>query len=146
MSLTILGRLDRLKNNVLDSSKLRITGFQSPAEDEADDRLSFDLRCRLNAPQNVVVRVDDETLVHFGFFPGDRLVIDRSAACAPDCLVMVDTQCDGQYRLLLMTHDQDGRLVLKARQEDPRPISLETEDSIEVFGRMLWSLSYWGGP
>ncbi|WP_407291319.1 hypothetical protein [Stutzerimonas zhaodongensis] len=34
MSLTLLGRLDRLHNLSHECAELRITGFQSPAEDD----------------------------------------------------------------------------------------------------------------
>lgn len=144
MTLTILGREDRLRHLLPEATELRITGFQSPAEDEKERGLSLDALVGLGAPQIWVVRVDDDSLLGFGMFPGDRLVVDRSARCAPDCYVMVCLHGESQYRVRLMTEDEHGRLVLKAAHRFAEPINLELEELVEVFGMVRWVISYVG--
>lgn len=144
MTLTILGREDRLRHLLPEAAELRITGFQSPAEDEKESGLSLDSLVGLGAPQIWVVRVDDDSLLGFGMYPGDRLVIDRSARCEPDCYVMVSVEGESSYRVRLLTEDADGRLVLKAAHRFAQPICLELEELVEIFGMVRWVISYVG--
>ena len=110
MSLTLLGRLDQLHKLSRECKELRITGFQSPAEDEKEKSLSFDLIVGLGKPQVWVFKVDDDSLLRFGLFPGDRIAVDRSIDCKPDCLAVVHMDGDSQYRLRLLTKDDNGEL------------------------------------
>ncbi len=144
MTLTILGREDRLRHLLPEAAELRITGFQSPAEDEKEGALSLDSLVGLGAPQIWVVRVDDDSLLGFGMCPGDRLVIDRAARCTPDCYVVVCLDGDSQYRVRMLTEDANGRLVLKAAHAFSKPIALELEELVEVFGMVRWVISYVG--
>lgn len=144
MTLTILGREDRLRHLLPEAAELRITGFQSPAEDEKESGLSLDQLVGLGAPQTWVVRVDDDSLLGFGMYRGDRLVVDRSARCAPDCYVVVCLDGESKYRVRLMTVDADGRLVLKAAHAFAKPINLEYEELVEVFGMVRWIVSHVG--
>ena len=71
-ALSILARGERLRERILaDAADLRITGFQSPAEDEKEEGLSLDRLTGLGAPHIWGVRVLDDTLLGFGIFPGD---------------------------------------------------------------------------
>ncbi|MCQ4270244.1 S24 family peptidase [Pseudomonas kuykendallii] len=143
MSLTILGRHDRLRHLLPEAAELRITGFQSPAEDEKEGTLSLDSLVGLGAPQTWLMRVDDDSLIGFGMYPGDRLVVDRAARCVPDCYVVVDIDGDSQYRVRLMTRDS-GALVLKGAHPFIRQINLEYVEDLEVFGVVRWVISYVG--
>ncbi|QGZ31477.1 LexA family protein [Stutzerimonas stutzeri] len=144
MTLTILGREDRLRHLLPEAAELRITGFQSPAEDEKEAGLSLDSLVGLGAPQIWVVRVDDDSLLGFGMYPGDRLVVDRSARCVPDCYVVAGLDGESQYRVRLLTEDAEGRLVLKAAHAFAKPINLELEELVEIFGMVRWVISYVG--
>ncbi|WP_421684486.1 S24 family peptidase [Stutzerimonas urumqiensis] len=148
MSVTILGREDRLRHLLPEAAELRITGFQSPAEDEKERGLSLNALVGLGSPQIWAVMVDDDSLLGFGFWPGDRLVIDRSARCEPDCYVVVDLEGDSHYRVRLLTLDIEGHRVLKAANPRTKPVDLESgqEDAIEFWGVVRWVVSYVGGP
>ena len=108
-SLSILARGERLRERLLaDVADLRITGFQSPAEDEKEEGLSLDRLTGLGAPHIWGVRVLDDTLLGFGIFPGDRLIVNRAASHFDSKLVVVDLG-DG-YRVI-----GTGRLNFAAR-------------------------------
>jgi len=144
MSLTLLGRLDRLHNLSHECAELRITGFQSPAEDEKDAGLSFDALVGLGKPQVWVFKVDDDSLVRFGLYPGDRIAVDRSVDCKPHCLAVVSIDGDSQFRLRLVTKGPDGSNMLKAADTSVAPLNMGTEVSVEVWGQAKWVLSQLG--
>jgi len=142
MTLTLLGRIDRLRNLTHECAELRITGFQSPAEDEKEDRLSFDELVGLGKPQVWVFKVDDESLVSFGLFPGDRIAVNRAATCKPNCLAVVNADGDSSFRLRLLTRGEDGRDVLMG--PDRKAEVFDEERAVEVWGRAGWVLSQLG--
>lgn len=82
-SLSILARGEHLRERLLtDVAKgLRITGFQSPAEDEKEQGLSLDLLTDLAAPHIWPLQVLDMSLVGFGILPGRQA--DRESSCWP---------------------------------------------------------------
>lgn len=143
MSLSILGRAERLRHLLPEIADLRITGFQSPAEDEKEERLSLDKLTGLGAPQIWVLIVEDASLLGFGLFPGDRLVVDRSTSPASGSLVVVDTEGD-HMRVRLMARDALGRPALKTATPDADPI--HTEGDVTVWGVVRWVVSFVGVP
>lgn len=135
MSLTILGRLARRKFLLDESHQLRITGFQSPAADDADRPLSLDALVNLGAPHIWPVRVDDHSLEAFGMYQGDILIVDRSADAVADCYLVVDV--DGAY-LVRMAIKEGSVLVLRSPQVDAVGSTLL---EVEVFGVVIGG--YW---
>lgn len=141
MSLSILARGASLRERLLtEVADLRITGFQSPAEDEREAGLSLDRLTGLGAPHIWGVRVLDDTLLGFGIFPGDRLIVDRSASVKVKRLVVVDLGGEG-YRVRLVAHDLFGGLWLKAPDPIVPDVQLDGSESIEVWGVVSWVVS-----
>ena len=134
MSLTILDRQARRKYLLDDAHQLRITGFQSPAADDADRPLSLDALVNLAAPHIWPVRVDDDSLQAFGMYRGDILIVDRSATAVANCYLVVDI--DGAY-LVRMAVRRGSELLLKAPVESSACTLLE----VEVFGMVVGA--YW---
>ncbi|MHB0818444.1 LexA family protein [Stutzerimonas stutzeri] len=135
MSLTIIGRQARRKFLLDESHQLRITGFQSPAADDADRPLSLDALVNLGAPHIWVVRVDDQSLQAFGMYQGDILIVDRSAEAVADCYLVVDM--DGAYLVRMAIRHGDG-LALKSPQANAASCPLL---EVEVFGVVIGG--YW---
>jgi DNA polymerase V len=142
MTLTLLGRIDRLRNLTHECAELRITGFQSPAEDEKDGRLSFDELVGLGKPQVWIFKVDDDSLVSFGLCPGDRIAVDRAATCKPDCLAVINADGDNAFRLRMFTRGEDGQEVLMG--PDRKAEVFEDGHPVEFWGRAGWVLSQLG--
>ncbi|XXF10900.1 S24 family peptidase [Pseudomonas sp. D2-3] len=144
MSLTILGRNQRLVHLLPEAKELRVTGFQSPAEDEKEEGLSLDALTNLGAPHVWVVRVEDDSLIGFGMYPGDRLVVDRGNMSKREQYVVVDLEDDGCYRVRLMIDDGHDRLVLRAPNRFTPDVNLEYEECVQVWGVVRWVISYVG--
>ena len=141
MSLSILARGERLRERLLsDAVELRITGFQSPAEDEKEEGLSLDRLTGLGAPHIWGVRVLDDSLLGFGIFPGDRLIVNRAASHLDNKLVVVDLGAEG-YRVRLAQRDLFGGRWLKAADPIVPDIQLDGEEIVEVWGVVSWVVS-----
>ena len=139
-SLSILARGERLRERLLaDAADLRITGFQSPAEDEKEEGLSLDRLTGLGAPHIWGVRVLDDTLLGFGIFPGDRLIVNRAASHLDNKLVVVDLG-DG-YRVRLVQRDLFGGRWLKAADPIVPDVQLDGDEISEVWGVVSWVVS-----
>lgn len=134
-SLSILARGEHLRERLLtDVAKgLRITGFQSPAEDEKEQGLSLDLLTDLAAPHIWPVQVLDMSLVGFGIFQGDRLIVNRAAGHVDDRLVVVDLGSDG-YQVRMVVKDMFGGRWLQAAESYIRDVQLDGDVPIEVWG------------
>lgn len=141
-SLSILARGERLRESLLtDVAKgLRITGFQSPADDEKEQGLSLDLLTDIGAPHMWPVRVLDMSLVGFGIFQGDRLVINRAASHVDDRLVVADLGSDG-YQVRWVVKDMFGGRWLRAAESHIQDVQLDGEAPIELFGVVRYVLS-----
>ena len=141
MSLSILARGERLRERLLsDAVELRITGFQSPAEDEKEEGLSLDRLTGLGAPHIWGVRALDDSLLGFGIFPGDRLIVNRAASHLDNKLVVVDLGAEG-YRVRLVQRDLFGGRWLKAADPIVPDIQLDGEEIVEVWGVGSWVVS-----
>ncbi|VXC18967.1 RulA protein [Pseudomonas sp. 8AS] len=142
MSLSILARGARLRERLLsDAADLRITGFQSPADDEKEEGLSLDRLTGLGAPHIWGVQVLDDTLLGFGIFPGDRLIVNRAAGHLEGRLVVVDLGGEG-YRVRLVARDLFGGLWLRAADPVVPDVQLDGEEPIEVWGVVSWVVSH----
>lgn len=141
-SLSILARGERLRERLLTdvASDLRITGFQSPAEDEKEEGLSLDRLTGLGAPHVWGVQVLDDSLVGFGIFRGDRLIVNRAASHLDDMLVVVDLGGEG-YRVRLVQRDLFGGRWLKAADPIVPDVQLDGEEIVEVWGVVSWVVS-----
>lgn len=141
MSLSILARGECLRERLLsDAVELRITGFQSPAEDEKEEGLSLDRLTGLGAPHIWGVRVLDDSLLGFGIFPGDRLIVNRAASHLDNKLVVVDLGAEG-YRVRLVQRDLFGGRWLKAADPIVPDIQFDGEEIVEVWGVVSWVVS-----
>ncbi|MBB4820913.1 SOS-response transcriptional repressor LexA [Pseudomonas alcaligenes] len=142
MSLSILARGQRLRERLLaEAADLRITGFQSPAEDEKEEGLSLDRLTGLGAPHIWGVRVLDSSLEGFGVFQGDRLIVNRAASHVDDRLVVVDLGGEG-YRVRLVVKDMFGGRWLRAAETHVHDIQLDGDEPIEIWGVVTWVVSH----
>ncbi len=152
MSLTLLGRLDRLTHIIPEVHELRITGFQSPAEDEKEETLSLDKLTDLAAAHSWPMQVADDSLHGFGLYRGDQLVVHRG--CPPVIeqhdpknrarLVIVDLGDGEGYRMRLMMRNEHDRLILRAANRSIPDLDLECDEDVDVFGVVKFRLERLG--
>lgn len=119
---------------------VRVTcGFPSPAEDfygHGDD-LDLNERVIANPPATFFVEADTGTsMVDFGIFPGDTLVVDRSLTARHGDIVML--LWDGGY-VIKQWCPTTGGLELRSGNPAHGPIHVGAEDLVEIWGVVTWS-------
>ena len=80
-----------------------------------------------------------DTLLGFGIFPGDRLIVNRAASHLDNKLVVVDLG-DG-YRVRLVQRDLFGGRWLKAADPIVPDAQLDGDEISEVWGVVSWVVS-----
>lgn len=95
------------------------TGFPSPAEDEAQERLNPNDYLVHNELATVFVQVEGESMVDIGIFPGDIVTIDKSIQAMPGHVVVAWVENskvipDGRTIKVLETN-KIGELLLSPR-------------------------------
>ena len=86
------------------------------------------------------MQVLDDSLVGFGIFPGDRLIVNRAASHLDDMLVVVDLGGEG-YRVRLVQRDLFGGRWLKAADPIVPDVQLDGGEIVEVCGVVAWVVS-----
>jgi DNA polymerase V len=111
-------------------------GFPSPADDHL--RRSLDLNSYLvpHPISTFFIKVKGDALTGEKIFDGDVLVVDRSAEIGSGHIVVAI--CGGEFLLRKLIRRQD-RLLLVSDDLDKTPI--EMDDSCEIWGRVMWSLT-----
>ena len=117
---------------------MRVTcGFPSPAEDHMGEELDLNERCIRNPVATFFVEADTGTsMVDFGIFPGDTLVVDRSMDAKHGDVVMV--LWDGGFMVKQLRFR--GQCVeLVSGNPDHPPILVPPDDELQVWGVVTWS-------
>lgn len=116
----------------------RITcGFPSPAEDFMGEELDLNKRCISNPVATFFVEADTGTsMVEFGIFPGDTLIVDRSLTPRDGDVVMV--LWDSGY-MCKQLRIRGGRFELRSGHPDHPPILVPPEMELDVWGVITWS-------
>ncbi|WP_448670459.1 LexA family protein [Pseudoxanthomonas mexicana] len=114
-------------------------GFPSPAEDffGAGDVLDLNQRCVANPVATFYVEADTGTsMVEFGIFPGDTLVVDRSITPKHGDVVMVCWEGGFTIKQLRL---RGGRFELHPGHPEHRPIVVPEDVELDVWGVVTWS-------
>lgn len=114
-------------------------GFPSPAEDfyGQGDELDLNERCIAHPAATFFVEADTGTsMVDFGIYPGDTLVVDRSLTAKHGDIVMV--LWDGGF-MVKQWWLQRGQLQLRSGNPEHAPIDVGSEYPVEVWGVVTWS-------
>lgn len=112
-------------------------GFPSPAEDHMADELDLAQLCIANPPATFFVEADSGTsMIEFGIFPADTLIIDRSITAKHGDIVMV--LWDGGY-VIKKLFIRGNRVQLISGNPDNPPILVPPEYELSVWGVVTWS-------
>jgi hypothetical protein len=74
-----------------------ICGFPSPADDYLDRPLDFNELIIENAAATFAVRVEGESMIGVGIFPGDIAVVNRARQPTDQCIVVA--LLDGEFTI-----------------------------------------------
>ena len=119
---------------------VRVTcGFPSPAEDfyGSQDVLDINQRVVRNPVATFFVEADTGTsMVEFGIFPGDTLVVDRSLTARHGDIVMVNWEGGFTVKQLRL---RAGRYELHSGNPANAPIVVPEDVELDVWGVVTWS-------
>lgn len=123
----------RLSSLALAQQRLRITGFQSPADDHAIFPPSLDAALGWGAPNIWLWIVDTDDLNGLAIRKSDVLVVDRALEPAAGNVVIV--VADHEHHLALVEKVASRRLHLVRVGADGQPQAvLEDQDQVELWG------------
>ena len=114
-------------------------GFPSPAEDFYGQGDDLDLNERVigNPAATFFVEADTGTsMVEFGIFPGDTLVVDRSLTARHGDIVMVCWEGGFTVKQLRL---RAGRYELHSGNPAHAPILVPEDVELDVWGVVTWS-------
>lgn len=112
-------------------------GFPSPAEDHMDEPLDLNQRCVRNPVATFFVEADTGTsMVEFGIFPGDTLVVDRSLTPRSGDILMV--LWEGGYTIKQFRR-RAGRFELHSGNPAVAPFVVPQDVELDVWGVVTWS-------
>lgn len=106
-------------------------GFPSPADDYTEQALDFNELLIANPAATFTVRVEGESMIGAGIFPGDLAIIDRSLTPTNGCIVLACV--DGEFTMKRYKKTR-GQVVLEAENPTFKAILLTEENAFEVWG------------
>ena len=106
-------------------------GFPSPAEDYVDRKLSLDEHLIQHPAATFFLRVQGDSMTGAGIHSGDLLVVDRKLEPGDQSVVVValDRELTVQRRV-----KKDGKLFLASENPKFKPIEVNPETGVEVWG------------
>jgi DNA polymerase V len=112
-------------------------GFPSPAEDFMGEDLDLNERCIRNQTATYFIEADTGTsMVDYGIYPGDTLVVDRSIDAKHGDIVML--LWEGGYMVKQLSI-RGLRVELVSGNLDNPPIIVPPESELLIWGVVTWS-------
>jgi len=106
-------------------------GFPSPADDYLERPLDFNELIIENAAATFAVRVEGESMIGVGIFPGDIAVVNRARNPVDGCIVLA--LVDGEFTIKRY-RKRGARLWLEAGNPAFADIEITEEQNFEVWG------------
>jgi DNA polymerase V len=106
-------------------------GFPSPAEDYIEKTLDLNELCIQHPAATFFVRVQGESMIEAGIFPGDVLVVDRSLRAQHGDIIIASLESEMTVKEL---HLNPPPVYLLPRNPAYQPILIEEGMVLEVFG------------
>ncbi|TBV69777.1 LexA family protein [Pseudoxanthomonas winnipegensis] len=111
-------------------------GFPSPAEDFQTEALDLNALCIRNAPATFFAQVDQSTsMVDYGIFPGDTLVVDRSITPRHGHIVIALWEGGLTVKKLRVS----GRRITLMSGGDHPHITVPPDVELEIWGVVTWN-------
>ena len=102
-------------------------GFPSPAEDYVEGKLDLNEHLIHRPAATFIVRVEGDSMIEAGIFPGDLLVVDRSIEARPGSIVVAAV---GGELVVKRLRKEGAGWFLAAENSDFPPIEIGAEDAI----------------
>jgi len=105
-------------------------GFPSPASDYCERTLDLNALCIQKPAATYFVRVQGDSMIEAGIFPGDVLVVDRSLAAQHGDIVIA--ALNGELTVKKLETSPTTRLIPMNKQH--QPIEIPEGAELEIFG------------
>lgn len=105
-------------------------GFPSPAQDYVEQRIDLNKLIVQHPSSTYFVRVSGESMTGAGINDGDMLVVDSALRASHGDIVVASV--DGEFTVKRLQLQPCLQLIPMNRQF--KPIAINTEDALEVFG------------
>jgi len=112
-------------------------GFPSPAEDYVEGRIDLNRDLVKHPLTTFYIRVDGDSMIGVGIFPGTLLVVDRGVTASEGDIVVArlgDELCVKRLSL------EGGTVRLLSENELYPPIEVPEGVDFEVWGRVMYSI------
>ncbi|MCK7552956.1 LexA family protein [Marinobacter goseongensis] len=106
-------------------------GFPSPAEDYVEKTIDLNELCIQHPAATFFVRVQGESMIDAGIYPGDVLVVDRSLRARHGDTIIASLESEMTVKQL---HITPPPVRLLPRNAAFQPIVVEGDMVMEVFG------------
>lgn len=111
-------------------------GFPSPADDYIESKLDLTEHLIDHPSSTYYIRVSGDSMIDYGIFDGDLLIVDRSIEPHSGDIVIV--ALDGELTCKLLSN-KDGVPYLKSGNPNFPPISLAGKD-IHIWGKVIHTI------
>ncbi|HDQ44808.1 MAG TPA: translesion error-prone DNA polymerase V autoproteolytic subunit [bacterium] len=112
-------------------------GFPSPAENYFEETLDLNKFLIKHPAATFFVKVEGDSMIDAGIFPGDLLIVDRAVEPYPDAIVVA--VLDGEFTVKRI-RKKDGRLFLMPENRDYAPIEINEETAFLVWGVATYTI------
>jgi len=112
-------------------------GFPNPADDHVEERIDLNALLTPHPDASFLLRVDGESMIDAGIYPGDVVVIDRSLTVVQRDVVVAEVE--GEF-LIKRFIRQNGRIILASDNPVFRPIEFTGDMELIIFGVVTFTL------
>ena len=112
-------------------------GFPSPAEDYVDKKLDLNEHLIQHPAATFFIRVDGDSMIDAGIHSGDLLVVDRKLEPGDQSVVVAALEGELTIKRLVK---KNGKLFLASENPKFKPIEVNPETGIEVWGVVVHSI------
>ncbi len=112
-------------------------GFPSPASDYIESELDFNTFLVKNKPATYAIRVQGDSMINAGIFPGDILIIDRSIT--PKSNDIIIASLDNEFTVKRYIKEKAGFFLYPENPEYP-VIELTKGTDFRVWGVVTFTI------
>ncbi|MDH5750056.1 MAG: translesion error-prone DNA polymerase V autoproteolytic subunit [Rhodospirillales bacterium] len=116
-------------------------GFPSPAEDHVEGKLDLNEHLIRRPAATFIVRLEGESMIGAGLFPGDLLVVDRGAEPRPGRIVIAILNGELTVKRL---QKESGNWILKAENPNFSAIPVTPDMECTLWGVVTSSIRQFG--
>ncbi len=112
-------------------------GFPSPAEDYVEGRIDLNRDLIKHPLTTFYIRVDGDSMIGAGIYPGSLLVVDRGVTATEGDIVVA--RLNDELCVKRLSIEGDGIRLLSENEIYP-PILITEGVEFEVWGRVMYSI------